>query len=373
MSENRDEATGQSTDEPLTGRAGLEHDAGYVPMPAEAVAPEELTVKEAAEEKADHRGTSEANIVTHIAGVDMPKNMTMTLEQGAEALSDVRAADREQADIDQVDQIRAEVDKLRGDGSEQAAETRAGPTDDEPDLDKVLNHPKIQKALSSRIAEAQVAKETYSKAVDLANQFARAAFIENFPDIAALPLPHWEGALIAMAAREPARFQKAIGTLRRVVTLQHEEKLQEQRRRQQQQSEFRQYARAEDARFADMVKGEAPARMQAIEAEIPRMLSDLGVDPLAFLRAGHESKFLRSAAAQKILVDAAKYRMLMSAPKAVATRAVPRVQRPGASSPRLSSSEAKLSDLSRQFAAATGNKQLRIAAQIQALRRAART
>ena len=89
MSENLDEATGRSTDEPLTGRAGLEHDAGYAPMPAEAQ--EELTANEAAEEKADHRGTSEANIVTHIAGVDMPKNMTMTLEQGVKALSELRA------------------------------------------------------------------------------------------------------------------------------------------------------------------------------------------------------------------------------------------------------------------------------------------
>ena len=176
MSENLDEATGRSTDEPLTGRAGLEHDAGYAPMPAEAQ--EELTANEAAEEKADHRGTSEANIVTHIAGVDMPKNMTLTLEQGVKALSDARAADREQADIDQADQIRTEVDKLRGDGPEQAAESKAGTAADEPnlekDFEKVLNHPKIREAFSSRMAEAQAAKENYSKAVDLANQFARA-------------------------------------------------------------------------------------------------------------------------------------------------------------------------------------------------------
>jgi hypothetical protein len=165
MSENLDEATGRLTDEPLTGRAGLEHDAGYVPMPAEAEAPEELTANEATEEKVDHRGTSEANIVTHIAGVDMPKNMTMTLEQGVKALSDARAADGEQADIEQADQIRTEVDKLRGDGPEQAAETGAGPADNEPDLEKklekVLNHPKIREALSSRIAEAQVEGELF--------------------------------------------------------------------------------------------------------------------------------------------------------------------------------------------------------------------
>ncbi|WP_369723660.1 hypothetical protein AB8Z38_06745 [Bradyrhizobium sp. LLZ17] len=53
------------------------------------------------------------------------------------------------------------------------------------------------------------------------------------------------------------------------------------------------------------------------------MLSELGVDPLEFLKAGNESRFLRTAAAQKVLVDAAKYRLMMQAPKPVAARTPP--------------------------------------------------
>lgn len=163
-------------------------------------------------------------------------------------------------------------------------------------------------------------QQQVSQAVETANDFARMSFAENFPEIANLPPQQWEGALIAMAQHEPERFKSAINSLNRVSQLQTARQQQQQMQQQREQVEFQHYAKAEDARFADMVKGEAPAQMRQIEAEIPKMLSDLGVDPLEFLKAGNESKFLRSAAAQKVLVDAAKYRLMLQAPRAVAAR-----------------------------------------------------
>src|SRR5205814_2895546 len=79
----------------------------------------------------------------------------------------------------------------------------------EPDLEKALSNPKIKDAIASQISEAESARQTYSNAVNVANDFARASFIEYFPEIAGLPLPQWEGALAAMAQREPARYNKA--------------------------------------------------------------------------------------------------------------------------------------------------------------------
>ena len=72
----------------------------------------------------------------------------------------------------------------------------------EPDLEKALSNPKIKDAIASQISEAESARQTYSNAVNVANDFARASFIEHFPEIAGLPLPQWEGALAAMAQRE---------------------------------------------------------------------------------------------------------------------------------------------------------------------------
>jgi hypothetical protein len=80
------------------------------------------------------------------------------------------------------------------------------------------------------------------------------------------------------------------------------------------------------------------------------MLSELGVDPLEFLKAGNESKFLRSAAAQKVLVDAAKYRIMMQAPRAVAARAaLPPVQRPGVARSSSERNQASISELDQRL------------------------
>jgi hypothetical protein len=98
-----------------------------------------------------------------------------------------------------------------------------------------------------------------------------------------------------------------------------------------------------------MVKDVPPAQMRAIEAEIPAMLSEMGIDPLEFLKAGNESKFLRTAAAQKVLVDAARYRMIMSAKVSAASRPVPPVQRPGTSQPEPSASTRDWANASSQF------------------------
>ncbi len=76
------------------------------------------------------------------------------------------------------------------------------------------------------------------------------------------------------------------------------------------------------------------------------MVKDYGVDPREFFTSGTESKFLRSAAAQKILVDAAKYRMMQKTAKAVPTREIPPVQRPGVAGPRSNQSDSNLAALS---------------------------
>jgi len=308
--------------EPLTGRAGLENDAGFTPL-VDEVTPEseaeELSKKEAADRLAQL--SSSKPIVTYTSG--LPPDVSLTIEQGAKMVAEARTADREQAELDADKALKKEVDELRP-----KSEPVAPLLSDEDEVERALKLPRVKAALDQRVTEADTARETYTKQVGLANQFAAAAFTEGFPELARLPLDQMADALTAMAHREPARFDKAMATLQRVNQLQQAAAHETAQKTAREAAEFQAYARAEDARVVEMIKGER--NMPALEAEIPSMLRDLGVDPAEFLRLGNESKFLRSAAAQKILIDATKYRLAMKAgrPKPGAAP-IPQVVRPG--------------------------------------------
>jgi hypothetical protein len=358
---DRDESTGQFTaTEPAFGQEGIEREAGYVPFKEEPDDNAELTVKEAAEQyEGSH--TAESEIRTY--GLDLPDNMTLSVDQAAKIADDVRAADDEQAEHDDIERLRKEVDELRGlkpegEAKDAKADAPRDPVNDgelEPDLEKALSHPRIREAITAQVAEAETARQTYSKGLDTANEFARASFMQNFPEIMALPLEQWAGALGEMAQREPGRFQGAMGQLQRVVQLQEAQQQERQQQTQREQTEFRAYAQAEDRRFAELTKDIAPKEMSTIEAHIPKMLKDLGVDPGEWLRLGAESKFLRSAAAQKIMVKAAQYDLMKAENARLkaslqdrSIKELPRVQRPGTSRPAGQVNSERMQHLSRK-------------------------
>lgn len=327
------------SNEPAYGREGLERDAGYTPLetPVEET-PDDLTVKEAADKRLKELSGNESTIVTHTAG--LPANVTMSLDQAAEALADARGADDAQEEIDGKKAEQKAIDKLRG----EKPAAPAAPIESESDIEKVLANPKIRDAISARVGEADTQRAHYETAVADAGKFAIASLVGDFPEFADLPLSNWANAINEMHQREPARARlmlNKLNTLARVEQANEQLKAQKTTR---EQAEFRQYSAQEDARFADMVKGER--NMPAIESEIVAMVKDYGVDPREFFKAGNESKFLRSAAAQKIMVDAAKYRLMQKAAKASPTRTIPSVQTPGYAAPRTNRSDVNLATLS---------------------------
>src|SRR4051812_37701120 len=103
MSESRDESNGQfSSAEPLYGLEGVEHDQGYVPYQEEKKEePEELTVKEAAEKYTASR-TAEADIKTY-GPIDLPDNVSLTVEQAAQIYTDQKAAEEAQSELEEAD------------------------------------------------------------------------------------------------------------------------------------------------------------------------------------------------------------------------------------------------------------------------------
>jgi hypothetical protein len=361
MSETRDEATGQFTpeSEQLFGQAAEEQAAGYVPLPDEPDAgAEELPAREAAEKLAAL--SSSRDIKTYTGVADLDNNVTLTLDQAAKVVTDDRNADLVQAEIDGTKKLQKEVDELRGvDPEAKAAEpgkeaaTEAPPVKDgelDPEIEKALNNPKIKEAIAAQISEAETVRQTYSKAVDVANDFARASFVEHFPEIAGLPLEQWVDGLTAMAHREPDRFNKAMGTLNRVVQLQNAQQHQQQQRAAVERQQFEVYSKEQNAIFAANTKSIPTKEMRAIEAEVPKMLAEYGADARQFLEAIGTSTTFPRAAAERIMVDAVKYRMLKSVtlPKPGA-RPLPSVQRPGSSTPRTPGGD--LSALDRKFSA----------------------
>lgn len=339
MSDTRDDTTGQfASAEPLYGRAAEEREAGWVPLPEEKKddEPEELTVREAAEELASR--TPESEIVTYSALDGLADNVALTVDQASKILSDSRDADAAQAEIEQTAKLQREVDELRGVEPAKAdkPEAEARPVRDgeiDPELERALNNPKVRDAIQQQIGESEQARQNYLTNLDAATKIAQVSFVSQFPEFANLPAEQHGAMLAAIQQQQPERFQQIYSAVERSAGLFAQQGAEQQRQAERERTEFQTYAKAEDARFAEMVKGEPPAQMRAIENEIPAMLKSVGVDPLEFLKAGSESKFLRSAAAQAILVKAAKYDLMQKAPRAVATRAVPPVQRPGVARP----------------------------------------
>lgn len=322
--------TGQfESSEPAYGRAGLERAAGYVPLEtATEETPDDLTVKEAAEKRLKELSGSESSIVTHTAG--LPANVTMSLDQAADALADARGADDAQAEIDGKKAAQKEIDKLRG-------EKPAAPAtsiETEADIEKVLANPKVQAAITERVTAADTQRARYEAAVEDAGKFAAASLFNDIPELADIPLNQWASAINEMHQRDPARARLAysrLQTLGRVEAANEQIKAQKTAR---DQNEFKAYAAKENARFAELTRGIPAREMAAIQAHVPKMLAEHGADVRQFLEAVSNQTTFPRASAEALLVKAARYDLLAKAAKAAPTRAVPPVQKPGMAGPR---------------------------------------
>jgi hypothetical protein len=365
---DRDESTGQfsSSDEPiLTGIAGVEHDAGYIPLPdpTEGIPSDELTVEQAAEAMGIV-GTPESEIASYVDGqsyedpVENPKE-TVTVERAGKELEAAEARDADVAEAARLDQIREGVDQLRGKPDEQGI-----------DVDKALNDPKFKEALDQRLSEtdtvrqeAEAEKQKYSAALQEADQYQSAAFRARFPELATRPVEQWESVLSTM---QPDRAREAVGTLQQLVQVKsalHQEQQQKQVLESQQREV---YAKEQNAIFAEKTKDIPAAQMRAIEAEAPKVLEFYGASPAQFLEAIAGSTAFPRAAAELMILDLVKYHQIKNAPKAIAARAaLPPVQKPGFAQPRGSSVDQTIRSLDRQLDfAKTEGQQKAIARQI---------
>lgn len=340
MSEENRDAGGQFA-EPAYGLASVEREAGYVPYKepaAEETEPEELTIAEAAAQLASR--TPESEIRTYGVVDHLPENVSLTVDQAAKLVADKKEALAKDEAESQADRLRAEVDELRGvkaDGEKGEArdatpEAPAEPAREgelDPEIDKALSNPKIQAAISAHVAEVEAARVQHLAGANAAAAVAQSAFMSQFPEFAHIPAENLGAAIQAMQQQDPARAAQIAATIQKTAHIFEQQRALHEQDARAKQDKFQEYAKSEDAKFSQLVKGETKETMNAIPALIREALEEYGVDPAEFGRLGLQSEFLRSAAAQRLLVDAAKYRQITKAPKAVATKHVPPVQRPG--------------------------------------------
>jgi hypothetical protein len=377
MSEDRDPATGQfAPAEPLTGLAGIEADAGYVPLADDNTSVEDtspLTIEQAVESLPPDvdaiAGTPEAEVKTYGTFLDdLDENVSITLEQAAEITSREKEAEEKALEDAEQAKIRAEVDKLRGVQSDPDADAIDAVEGLEEETRRALKIPQVRQAIEAEFAEANQVREQHTATVQAGQQMLQATLASLAPQLQAVPLEHWAQAIQQMAQTDPVRAELVADTLDKWSRLQFAQQQDQQQRAQIAHQQFEQHVRSEDQRLVQMLGSEKVA--DEANRALFTYLDDHGVAKDQRLNILVSNPVLRTAEARQTIWEAQKYRTMMKAGKPAPTTRVPTVQRPGTSNvSRSSDPSAKMQSLEKQLSTATGEKAARISADIWALER----
>lgn len=175
---------------------------------------------------------------------------------------------------------------------------------------------------------------------------------------------------------DPFRFQAYQLHQWKLQAAQAEQAEVKARQEHEQQSQWAQHVQKENElaaeyipELADKVKGQTLTQRVATE-----LLPELGFkdSELADLASGKQGLSIYDHRVQRLLADAVKLRDIQSAPKAVATKPIPPVQRPGTAKTTNVGAAQQIQALQKQLANASGNKAAEIGAQLLRLRRASR-
>ncbi|RXH15145.1 hypothetical protein [Bradyrhizobium guangzhouense] len=398
----------EGSSEQLFGREAELVSAGYTvrkdDAPSDEIGSDETSLREAADRLADSEDESLPVMELLEAQGKLDPNEALTVEQASDdfnaAASDI-ASYVEGADLaqfaEEVDQARLKQFKAdpksaadfgfdesdvraleaKQSGEQQPAQQSVQQPSEpapnveglDPEVARAMQHPQVRQAIEEELGKADAAKQQYAQALNAANQYAQASLLDHFPELAEIPVDRWAEGIAILNQADPQRVQRAMGVLQRVDTLQRTSAEWQQRQAIEQQQQFQAFAKAEDQRFEQMMQAElTSAERAAIGNEVAEYAAELGVDRPTLVQLMRTNPVMRHSAFQRMMVDAARYRMVRNAPKAVVKADLPPVQKPGhAGAARNTGKSAQLAALQKQFAAATGDRQLRIGAAIMGL------
>jgi len=152
--------------------------------------------------------------------------------------------------------------------------------------------------------EAEHSKVTQQ--VNVANDFAQAAFRSAFPELNNLRADQIVAHLNQLAKTNPTRFRQAQSLLDNVAKAGNARQVVEQQRTQREQQEFQRYSKEQDSAFDKMVahRNYTPQQKQALGQEAVAYAADLGIDAGTLRHVMMTNPALRSAAFQKVMHDA---------------------------------------------------------------------
>jgi hypothetical protein len=212
------ETSGQfRSSEPVFGQEKLERDAGYKPLKEERdeIDSDRISIRDASNERAKELQTRPIEV--HESGLD--EKVTLSVEQAAKRIEDSREADVAQAELDGNKAAQKAVDDLRG---EQPAEVRQpAQTEAEPDIEKVLKHPKISAALKERVDAAETQRAEYELGLQNAWK-AQLGALNDFPEIVNIPHTQWAATLNAMAQTDLPRAKQIAARLHSLAAVERQ-------------------------------------------------------------------------------------------------------------------------------------------------------
>ncbi|WP_027566666.1 hypothetical protein [Bradyrhizobium sp. URHA0013] len=353
------------TDGDLTGAAFDLVNAGYAEMPDpdresehHSIESDSASLRDAADQRSDSQPKTVVRQYTDAEGKPAAANEAVTLARAARDYASATAGDRQIAEgessealAERIDALRAEVaandpdapefygfEQPKGrDGPDGEIETSSHATNDrekrsaelEPDLDKLLQHPKVRLALEEKVGEVERARRSYAEGLDAAMQIAQASFVSQFPELAGLAPERLPEALAQIAHHDPAKLSRIQAIVAASEQLRARQSEEMRRTADASRHSFLNYAKAEDARLETLLKQESKDVRQAVAQEIMASAKASGIEPEEMRRLFDSEPLMRNATFQRMMYDAGKYRLMMKARDAVTTKPMPPVQRPG--------------------------------------------
>jgi len=304
------------------------------------------------------------------AGETMAENQTVSAEQAAHDLTNIRDLEANADKVSLEQEIAAAIDRIRaGDTAEQTPVTepvieqrqpvqQPEPNAQDAAIAKALqDNPALLNAVQQEIAQRQQlvdhAANEYVQAIVANSHAATAALLSNYPELAGLHPYQVPTAIQLVARQNPQRGQQMVNHIEQVRAMVAEGQQAQQQQAAQQQAQLQQqwnhYAAQHDAAYENFVKDVPAAERRAVEDEVRNSLRESGWSDETIANAWATDPALRSFAGQRQMWEAAKFRLSQKGAKSKVNRAVPTVQRPGSPMTRAPDSDIHLTALSRRL------------------------
>jgi hypothetical protein len=290
-------------------------------------------------------------------GDPRPDHETISVERASEDLTRLRDEEvhAKHHEIDEA--VAAVADYNRGQAQQEAQQVEQQPqqqqpvSDDEAEMRRALDNPKIRQALDFQVQQLENQRASYAQAAAQAFEVGAAACYSQFPELNGANFQTLPAILQTVQKLNPERAQAMVRALQSTEQL-HQQSRQAQAAEQQiAQARQTVWIKSESDKFEKAIASEPKETVREIEREGLRVLKEsYGIDPAALKQLAQANPGLYSAEAQRLLYDAIKTKL--TAEKIAAKKVpanIPPVLRPGVSSPRPNYSDEQVTSARRAF------------------------